>query len=384
MKKYILSYIFWVILSVSGFSQAVVSDPMHTGITTMIKLFQDPSFKTIVKDIESLKKVTGAVQQFHRGTEIVQIIGKMNQKLSTLSTAVSIDGHIYPAEYQRMLIDITEISKQGTSIMKDMKSATTQAGSVLKMTDSERVNWLNRTYVRVKSYEKMINSYFSNIQIMSIRRSGNKNDLASTTKLYKLASLSTTGFFGTGGAGSISGAGYDNAYSNDTTSILDNPYNTDEAKRIMKMQLDCNRRMQNYYDEKGIAESEMERDAFQSLMSKGWNYKVKTPKFTLQSALNFNVFTAVSGVVDAVNNGQNLQSSSGGGGTESIQSSIEDGISSFIDPNGKIVSNEQFLIYLRIEARELMADNKIDEKLRTKWKLDECSTLGGSFGGTQE
>lgn len=376
MKKYILIQICVVVFSISTFAQAVVSDPVHTGITTLIKLFQDPSFKTIVKDIESLKKIAGAVQQFHRGTEIVQIIGKCNQKLSTLSTAVSIDGHIYPAEYQRMLQDITEISKQGTSILKDMKSATTQAGSVLKMTDGERVKWLNDTYSRVKSFERMINSYFSKIQVLSMRRSGNKNDLSSTAKLYKIANLSTTGFSATGGNGSITGTGYDGAYTNDTTSVLDNAYKTEQAKKIKEMQLNCSRRMQNYYDEKSIAESEMERDAFQSLMSKGWNYKVKTPKFTLQSVLSFNVFTAVSGVVDAANNGQNLQSNSGGGGTESIQSSIEDGISSFIDPNGKIVSNEQFLIHLRIEARELMATNKIDEKLREKWKLDECNTLG--------
>lgn len=376
MKKYILIQIWLVVFSISVSAQAVVSDPVHTGITTLIKLFQDPSFKTIVKDIESLKKIAGAVQQFHRGTEIVQIIGKCNQKLSTLSTAVSMDGHIYPAEYQRMLQDITEISKQGTSILKDMKSATTQAGSVLKMTDGERVKWLNDTYSRVKSFERMINSYFSKIQVLSMRRSGNKNDLSSTAKLYKIANLSTTGFSGTGGNGSITGTGYDGAYTNDTTSVLDNAYKTEQAKQIKEMQLNCSRRMQNYYDEKSIAESEMERDAFQSLMSKGWNYKVKTPKFTLQSVLSFNVFTAVSGVVDAANNGQNLQSNSGGGGTESIQSSIEDGISSFIDPNGKIVSNEQFLIYLRIEARELMAINKVDEKLREKWKLDECNTLG--------
>lgn len=376
MKKYILIQIWLVVFSISASAQAVVSDPVHTGITTLIKLFQDPSFKTIVKDIESLKKIAGAVQQFHRGTEIVQIIGKCNQKLSTLSTAVSMDGHIYPAEYQRMLQDITEISKQGTSILKDMKSATTQAGSVLKMTDGERVKWLNDTYSRVKSFERMINSYFSKIQVLSMRRSGNKNDLSSTAKLYKIANLSTTGFSSTGGNGSITGTGYDGAYTNDTTSVLDNAYKTEQAKQIKEMQLNCSRRMQNYYDEKSIAESEMERDAFQSLMSKGWNYKVKTPKFTLQSVLSFNVFTAVSGVVDAANNGQNLQSNSGGGGTESIQSSIEDGISSFIDPNGKIVSNEQFLIYLRIEARELMAINKVDEKLREKWKLDECNTLG--------
>ena len=52
-------------------AQFIVADPMHTGVTTLIKMITDPSFKTMVKNIEKLKKVTSSVQQFHRGTRCV-------------------------------------------------------------------------------------------------------------------------------------------------------------------------------------------------------------------------------------------------------------------------------------------------------------------------
>ena len=168
MKKYL-----FVLLLLSGgtiFGQMITNDPIHTAITTMMKLFQDPSFKTMVKNIEQLKKVSGAIQQFHRGKEIITKIQNCTQKISSLSTAVSKDGHIYPTEYSLMVQDVTKLSKVGTDILKDMKSATTQSGGVLKMSDAERVKWLDDTYIRVCKFEQLLNSYFGNIQSLSLRR----------------------------------------------------------------------------------------------------------------------------------------------------------------------------------------------------------------------
>lgn len=358
------------------FGQAVVSDPVHTGVTTLIKLFQDPSFKTMVKQIEDLKKVSSAVQQFHRGTEIIQTIQKTSQKISVLSNAVAKDGHIYPAEYQNMLADMGEMAKVGTNIIKDMKSATTQQGGVLKMSDGERMTWLNSTYSRVKSFEVMVNSYFAKVQNMSLRRSGNRTDLTSTSKLYTMSLPSVVGVVGTGGSVTMSSNGYDNGYVDDKSSVLDSAYKSNEAKKIKEMQKNCMTRIQNYYDEKSIVEANMEREAFVSLMNKGWDYKAKKPKFNFQTLLNLNAITTVTSAYDQIQNINSLNNGTTTSGSSNISATIDDAIQGFVDPNGQYVSNEQFMVYLRIEARELMLTNNVDEKLRTKWKLDECSSLG--------
>jgi len=359
-----------VMLPIIVRGQFITNDPIHTAITTMMKLFQDPSFKTMVKNIEQLKKVSGAVQQFHRGKEIITKIQNCTQKISSLSTAVSKDGHIYPTEYSLMVQDITKLSKVGTDILKDMKSSTTQAGGVLKMSDSERVKWLDDTYIRVCKFEQLLNKYFSNIQSLSLRRSGNRNDLKSTAKLYSMVNSSQgTGYGGI--SGSISGSGYDDDYNQKETSTLDSAYTTEQAKKIKQMHEASTVRMQNYHDELQLAEKKMEGQALIVLLQEGWIYLVKPPKINLVSTTNFSLGGTIS---DAVNGTGDAQI--GGGGSTNVSQEIEDNIVCWVSPSGKKTSNDELLTLLRIKTRELILEQKLSENLRKKYKLDECQSLG--------
>lgn len=375
MKKvwFLFVCMFWLLPN--GRAQFVVSDPMHTGVTTLIKLITDPSFKEIVKDIEKLKKVTSAVRQFHRGTEIIQTISNCTHKMSNLSAAVSRDGHIYPAEYALMVEDMTKIAQSGTNIIKDMKAATTQSGSVLQMTDAERVRWLNDTFDKVKAFEYMIDKYFTKIKTTSMRRSGNIRDLESTNKLYNLAAITPEINSGVTIDVTMANNGYDPAYTN-PPSILEGAYNTQEAKDLRALQAQCAVRMQNYYDEKMLKEMEMEADAFFNLLNNGWNYITKKPKFTLNSIMQMNLFSTIQGAVDDVNNMNTLNGTSGGVTSEQLTATMEDAIEGFVDPTGKKVSNENFMVYMRMEARQLFLDRGIDQQLRNKWQLEECQNMG--------
>lgn len=359
-----------VLLPIMVRGQFITNDPIHTAITTMMKLFQDPSFKTMVKNIEQLKKVSGAVQQFHRGKEIITKIQNCTQKISSLSTAVSKDGHIYPTEYSLMVQDITKLSKVGTDILKDMKSSTTQAGGVLKMSDSERVKWLDETYVRVCKFEQLLNTYFTNIQSLSLRRSGNRNDLKSTAKLYSMVSSSQgTGYAGVNG--NIGGNGYDDDYNQKETSALDSAYTSEQAKKLKEMQELCTVRMQNYQDELQLAEKKMDGQAVAALLGEGWDYKVKPPKIDLFTTTAFSI---IGKITDAINGSGDANI--GGGGDTNVTQHIEDSIQCWINPSGKKVSNDEFLTYMRIKAREMIIEQKLSETLRKKYKLDECQSMG--------
>lgn len=359
-----------VLLPIMVRGQFITNDPIHTAITTMMKLFQDPSFKTMVKNIEQLKKVSGAVQQFHRGKEIIAKIQNCTHKISSLSTAVSKDGHIYPTEYSLMVQDITKLSKVGTDILKDMKSSTTQAGGVLKMSDAERVKWLNETYIRVCKFEQLLNTYFTNIQRLSLRRSGNRNDLKSTAKLYSMVNSSQgTGYGGVNG--NIGGNGYDDDYNQKETSALDSAYTSEQAKKLKEMQELCTVRMQNYQDELQLAERKMDGQAVAALLGEGWDYKVKPPKIDLFTTTAFSI---VGKITDAING--TGDANIGGGGDTNVTQKIEDSIQCWINPSGKKVSNDEFLTYMRIKAREMIIEQKLSETLRKKYKLDECQSLG--------
>lgn len=370
MKKIIALTLLWGILSSPIMAQMITNDPIHTAVTTMMKLYQDPSFKTMVKNIEQLQKVTGAVQQFHRGKEIIMKIENCTQKISSLSTAVAKDGHIYPSEYQLMVQDITSLTQVGTAILKDMKSATTQAGGVLKMTDAERVKWLDDTYIRVCKFEQLLTSYFSSIQRLSLRRSGNKNDLSSTAKLY--ATVNQTSGTGYGGISTtIKGSGYDDNYNQAETSALDSAYTSQQAKKIKEMQEVCTVRMQNYYDELQLQEKKMESTALSALLQEGWNYIVKMPKVNLFTTTAFSIAGQISDAVNGLGDAY-----IGGSGTTNVTQEIEDNVQCWVNPSGKKVSNDEFLTNLRIKTRELILEQKLAESLRKKYKLDECQSLG--------
>ncbi|GHB87393.1 hypothetical protein [Persicitalea jodogahamensis] len=346
-------------------AQFVVSDPMHTGVTTLIKMITDPSFKTMVKNIEKLKRVASAVQQFHRGTQVVQTITQASQKMAQLSAAVSRDGHIYPAEYALMVKDVNNLAKIGTEILKDMRSATTQSGGVLEMTDAQRVEFIDKAFDKVTKYDNLIDAYFNKVKAMSIQRSGNSADLASTTRLYEVAYRLPQ----SGGGGAITaqseGMGYDMGYENDTTSILDKAYDSPQAKAFRKKQQECMDNQANYYDELLLAEVKSEGEAFKALMMSGYSFEFKPSRITsdLKSVWNW---------IDS--GGQTTEGKSSGGGGADVSSQIEEGIKNFIGPDGKVISNEEMMVLIRIKARELLKPAR--DELRKKWKLDECMTMG--------
>lgn len=354
------------LLTPAAQAQFVVSDPMHTGVTTLIKMITDPSFKTMVKNIEKLRKVGSAVQQFHRGAEVVKTISQASQKMSQLSAAVSRDGHIYPAEYALMTKDVNALAAVGTGILKDMRSATTQAGGVLEMNDAQRVEFIDNAYRRVVQYDRMVDRYFSLIRSRSIQRSGNSADLASTAKLYRIAYQTSQ----TGGGGGVyarsEGSGYDSGYVEDTTSVLDRAYNSPQAMEFRRKQQECMDNQANYYDELQIEEAKKEGEALASLLMEGYRFEFKRARITDTISSAWNWFDSGGETTDGKN------ATAGGG--NNVQSQIEEGIKNFVGPDGQVISNEEMMVNIRIKARELMKPTR--EELRKKWKLDDCMTMG--------
>lgn len=351
-------------------AQFVVSDPMHTGVSTLIKLIQDPSFKQIVNQIEDLQRVASAVRQFHRGMETVKTVQNTIAKMTKLSAAVSKDGHIFPAEYALMTQDIEGLAAAGSAIFKDMHTATTQSGGVLKMTDAERVAFIDNAYKRVSEFSRVVDAYFAKIRAMSIQRSGNMTDLNNTTKLYALAA--TVSNNGVGGEiyRNTRDLAYDMGYDDEKKSVLDSAYNSPAAKALREKQQLCSENLQNYYDELYFRESQMDQQSFLALMQEGYSYKDKpqSVKKTVKNLLTFNL-NLTGKIADEIDK------MTGAADNEvNIQEEIENNIQNFYDPSGKVISNEEFQMLMKIKARELM--RPVREELRKKWKLDECMSLG--------
>lgn len=364
------------VLEIQVSAQFIVSDPVHTGVTSLIKLITDPSFKTMVKQIESLKKVSGAVRQFHRGTQIISEVNECTQKLSKYSAAIAKDGHISSAEYALIADDVVLIVKEGKNILKDMKSVVTAGSSILKMDDAQRAKWLDDTYRRVAKYSNGIDSYFSFVRSRSTRRSASGKDLFNTVKLYDTAALAS----GTSDAlgdfsDTISGSTYDGSYDDSGKSVLDTFAVSQEAKLLKKQQEDCERAINNFNNEVSVMEKRMDIVATSQLISEGWHFIPKIKKrglFQTQSiSLGGNLQTALDPATGLTTGNMGI----GGWSSGNITEEIEEDIEGWFDPTGKKVSNDMFLVEMQARSAELMVQKK--EELRKKWGLDKCRNFGG-------
>ncbi|WP_375448484.1 hypothetical protein [uncultured Fibrella sp.] len=312
-------------------AQFIVSDPLHTGVTQLMKLLQDPSFKTLVKNVEDLKKVSNGVRQFHRGTELVKTVTGTTQTMSQMATTINIDGHIYPAEYTLIVRDFKAMADEGTSILKDMRQST--ATNILQMNDAERMNWLNTANEKASRFQNKVNAYFYRVRALSLRRAGSLRDRTATARLYGI-SIDRMDRLTSGGSG---GASFDNGSENGYNdyqpyqdgSVLDNYTQTAEAQRMRQAQEDYTRRLQDYQDRLELAEIEAKRIAMLSLISKG--YHPVPPSKRTQGEI--------------------------GWGT----------------PDGQIISEQEFDIVLRMETRVVL--EPIKKRLYDEYKL------GQGFGG---
>lgn len=362
--------------SVKG--QMITNDPIHTGITSLIKMFQDPSFKSIVANIEKLKKVASAVRQFHRGTEIIQSVTNITKKLSTYSTAIAKDGHIYPVEYSLMSKDITLFTTEAQKLIKDMKAATTATGGVLQMTDAERAKWLDDTYMKVSAFEAKITRYFNRVQATSIKRSASKADVTATATLYNFAVTVPKGYMGGGLGGMVDTRGYDGQYNDDMKIPLDYLYETDAYKDFQKKMRECEFKNQMYYKRQGYEAKKLETHALSKLLEQGYQIMVKNGFFQskAKSQARFDIeMEKISGDSSAYQS----TSTSHSVNEIDIEQVMENEVMAIYDPSGKRISPEIFQMQIEFLAKELYLQYDIDGQLEREYNLKECKELAQSF-----
>jgi hypothetical protein len=311
----------------SAHAQFVVSDPLHTGVSQLMKLLQDPSFKTLVKNVEDLKKVSNGIKQFHRGTELVKVVTGTTQTMSQMATTINMDGHIYPAEYILVVKDFKAMADEGTNILKDMRQST--ATNILKMNDAERMTWLNTAYEKASRFQNKVNAYFYRVRALSLKRAGSLRDRTATARLYGISIDRMDRLTGGGNGGDSFDNGFENGYNDyepyKDESVLDNYTQTPEALRMRQAQEDYTRRLQDYQDRLELAEIEAKRMAMMSLLAKGYQ-PIPAPK-------------------------------------------RKDGEIGWATPEGKVISTEEFEIVLRMETRVFLEPMK--KRLYDEYKIGQ-------------
>ena len=278
-----------------------------------MQLIQKPSFKTMVDAIEKLKKVKGAVQSYHRGQQLIQTIQQTTRTLQSMSTLISKDGHIYPAEYSLIADDLSAMGTHANDILKDMRQGTSQ--NVLEMNDQGRIEWIFRAYESAKKFQGLVNNYYYKVRGLSLRRVRSQKDWQMTSRLYAMAEPTLTK------QGSyqevqfmLGEKGYDDDYTDRTKSALDEET---IAQQQRQKQAELDRRtamMQECQDRLQIADLQGEQQAFAEM-------KIIYPPY-----------------FDPDKKGKP---------------------NGYVDPyDGRIISDEEFGILVRIRGRQIAAEKR--------------------------
>ncbi len=294
-------------------AQFIVSDPVHTAVSNLMQLIQKPSFKTMVGAIEKLQKVKGAVQSYHRGKQLIQTVQETTRTLQSISSVVSKDGHIYPAEYSLIADDLSAMGGQANDILKDMKQGTAQ--NLFEMNDQGRIEWIFQAYERARKFQGLVNNYYAKVRGVSLRRVSSYKDWQMTDRLYATAAPNRQKSADYGGVGVMLGEkGYDDDYTDRSKSVLDEE---EIARQQKEKQAELDRKtamMQDCQDRLQIADLQGERQAFQELRMIYLPYKDPEKDFK--------------------NNG-------------------------YIDPyDGHIVTDAEFEILLRMRGRQIAAEQR--------------------------
>lgn len=154
---------------------------------------------------------------------------------------------------------------------------------------------------------------------MSMRRAGNLRDRQATAKLYDiaLANISTNPLGGEFNFNNGNEQAYD-AFYPEGTSVLDNYTETEDAVKMRQAQEDFNKRLLNYQDELQIAEMKAQRLALGIKLNEGYR---------------------------------------------------PDDKDTWLTPDGKKISKEEFDVIVKILGRELLVPMR--EELTKKYRIDE-------------
>ncbi len=296
----------------SLYAQFVVSDPIHTAVSNLMQLIQKPSFKAMVGAIEKLQKVKGAVQSYHRGQQLISTVQQTTRTLQSISTVVSKDGHIYPAEYSLIADDLSAMGTQANDILKDMRQGTSQ--NLFEINDQGRIEWIYRAYESARKFQGLVNNYYYKVRTLSLRRVRSQKDWQMTSRLYGMAepTLNKTGSYGEVRV-MLGEKGYDDDYTDRTKSVLDEET---IAQQQRQKQAELDRKtvlMQECQDRLQIADLQGEQQALAEM-------KLIYPPYLDPEQKKFN---------------------------------------GYVDPrDGHIISDEEFGILVRIRGRQIATDKR--------------------------
>ena len=268
-------------LEPAAYCQFLTFDAINNVIQQALQALQNPSFKSLVKGVEDLSKITGAVRQFHRGTEAITSISRCTQKLSAISQLARTDGHISTADYSRIAVVLADFQKEATSIMKDARSGLSSSmGEVMKMDDGSRMQWLDQVATKTKAMEVKLDGLLALMNQVSYRRSFNRADQDATARLYGVVIARVNRTRSGSGDGYTTGISGDDVYANanyDPSSSLTDYNNSADAKANREIMQRYQTDMQNYQDHLEIYNARKEREAG-GIFARTWQLKIDDDK----------------------------------------------------------------------------------------------------------
>lgn len=188
-KKWVLTSMMFILTGSFAFSQFVVSDPIHTGISIAAKILHVANQITatlhldeVLKAAEKLKKVSNGIKTFHRITQTITNIKNAGQHYQQAVKVITTDKHFKPQEMEKILLGYEALLRESGNIVKDLNQAT--QGNYLEMKDGERLEWIEKVCDKANQHIKSIEQYTASVRAISTMRAKTNGDYRVTVALY--------------------------------------------------------------------------------------------------------------------------------------------------------------------------------------------------------
>ena len=179
----------WAVIDPSNIAQSIVNtskNVVHTSTTAqnMIKNFQETVkiYEQGKKYYDALKSVNNLVKDARKVQQTILMVGDITDTYVTSFQRMMRDDNFTVEELGAIAFGYTKLLEESNDVLTELRNVVNI--TTLSMTDTERMDVVERCYSKMKHYRNLV-SYYTNKNIsVSYLRAKKKNDLDRIMGLY--------------------------------------------------------------------------------------------------------------------------------------------------------------------------------------------------------
>ena len=179
----------WAVIDPSNIAQSIINAGKNIAQTTTTAQNMVKNFRETVKIYEqgkkyydALKSVNNLIKDAQKVRKTILMVGEITDVYVNSYRRMLHDSNFSPAELSAIAFGYTKLLEESNDVLKELKQVVNI--TTLSMTDKDRMDVVDRCYMRMKNYCNLVNYYTNKNISVSYLRAKKRNDLDRVMALY--------------------------------------------------------------------------------------------------------------------------------------------------------------------------------------------------------